>query len=180
MIGGHTIIRRSKDKCKRLCGIACVIFWNSYWNSRLAELSCFDLVWYFFDLILGEPQILISMISGVWDVSRPPHEANIIFGDARIPNKIKENPWNIFETCYPYKSQKLKNPKKWHFWKRKSPTNPEDPFHKILKVLKMIIWTKYSLKTLKTPAPLNIPTPSPAPLPLRPGRDPGPGPGQGP
>ena len=38
-----------------------------------------------------------------------------------------------------------------------------------------VTWTKYLLKTLKTPAPLSIRTPTTAAWPLRPGRGPGPG-----
>ena len=54
------------------------------------------------------------------------------------PGHIKqnqENTWNNSNTYYLYTSQKLRKPNLYRFWKRRAPTNDEDPLNKILRIL---------------------------------------------
>ena len=138
-----------------------------------------------------------------WFLGQPtiPTNVNDVFIQPYTPNKTLLR-WNRFKKWISFlqvswflvdwrppsgpfrpEAQHFGIPANWHFWKRRAPTNDEDPFNKFLKLLDMgsisikkyemgiwwyvtnIFWkhprTLFYFQVRESPAPLRIPTPKP-------------------
>ena len=87
-------------------------------------------LWYniFLSCLWEYPKLLISMISGFLDVSRPP--TNELFLSLETPGHlthIQKKSWNILKTYYLYISEDAGTPEFGQFWKSCPPGNHEDP-----------------------------------------------------